>query len=342
MHIHKASQISQVHDLFPDLLPGYVVRLLEHFSDDVETVIAALLEPENLPDDLQNQNLEHDEQYPSMDDPPDLAPRSTPPLLPQRKNIFDGDEFDRLHISSDKLHKGRKEIVDQPQSLNEQSRSKAAILAALAAFDADDDERDDTYDVGDVGGAVDNTLDSDERRNVQSGDKHEETLFRAWKANPEIFSRDSKTRISTTRRQLNEEVGMTNEQIEGWAIMMTKDPKMADRLQQKYSIDRTFRGTQRVIQSTKWQDSGSPSDSQDEGSNTPSDGRRVGQAGIRGPRIWNRGGGRGGGSTAGPGNPEATQLARKRKEQGRGRGGAHNRRDGRAKKIGRGMAGPSA
>lgn len=44
VHIHRMSLISQVQDLFPDLGSGFVVKLLDEYSDNVEQVIAHLLE----------------------------------------------------------------------------------------------------------------------------------------------------------------------------------------------------------------------------------------------------------------------------------------------------------
>jgi activating signal cointegrator complex subunit 2 len=44
VHIHRMSLISQVQDLFPDLGSGFIVKLLDEYSDDVEQVIAHLLE----------------------------------------------------------------------------------------------------------------------------------------------------------------------------------------------------------------------------------------------------------------------------------------------------------
>ncbi len=52
MHIHRMSLITQVQDLFPDLGAGFVVQLLDEYSDDVEQVIAHLLE-DSLPPYLQ-------------------------------------------------------------------------------------------------------------------------------------------------------------------------------------------------------------------------------------------------------------------------------------------------
>jgi activating signal cointegrator complex subunit 2 len=342
MHVHRAAQVSAVHDLFPDLPNHYILRLLDHFKDDNEAVIAALLEPDSLPADLRNPgsvgNMA-DVAGPAHD----LAPRSTPPLLPQRRNVFDGDDFDKLHISVDRLHRGRKEVrLEQTETADQHTQRKAAIISALAAFDSDDDERDDTYDVADVGGTIDSTMDTDTRPRP---DRHpeqnprEETLFRAWRDNQEFFNRDSKTRISKVRQDLKRDTRMSDEQIEGWAIMLKKDPQLQDRLERKYAGAHHHRGNQTALASTKWQEDNTPEDSED-GEGGGGSGRRVGLAQIRGSRNWgSRGRGRGG-STAGPSDDAATQAARRRKEQGRGRGGAnHNRREGRARKMGRGMAG---
>ncbi|KIW50516.1 hypothetical protein PV05_09320 [Exophiala xenobiotica] len=340
MHIHKASQISQVHDLFPDLPNHYVLKLLDNFNDDTEAVIAALLEPESLPANLREPGSLEGISVDVDGPPPELAPHSTPPLPPQRKNVFDGDDFDTLRISASRLHKGRKEVTVGKGTEDEHTRRKAAIMAALAAFDSDDDERDDTYDVADVGGTVDSTLDTDSRpkseRNLEQN-PHEESLFRAWKDNEGLFARESKIRASPVRQDLKRATGMSDEQLEGWAIMLKKDPKLQDRLEKKYAVSGTFRGNQTALGSTRWQ--GDTPDDSEEADNS-SGGRRMGQAQIRGSRTWGRGRG---GSTGGPSGEASTQAARKRKEQGRGRGGAnHSRREGRARKMGRGMAGPSS
>lgn len=332
IQIHQAAQISQVHELFPHLSTTYIMKALDYFSGDAETVTAALLEPESLPPELSDQSIPDDQlQF----DPgvPDLAPRGTPPLLPERKNIFDNDDFDRLQISAHQIRWGKKDLGDEAFSLDEHARSKAAILSALATFDSDDDERDDTYDVADVGGAVDNTVDTDERRERVS-DTNEGALYKLWKENPSFFSRDSKTRASNLRQQVKKEVSMTDEQIEGWAIILNRDKKMQDRLQDKYSDARAFSGGQKVLRSTRWQANTSADNSEAEsGPERSGDGRRMGQKSIHGHGQFHRGRG----NSSGPTNEASTQAARKRKEQGRGGGGASRRRDGRMKKMGRGM-----
>ena len=346
MHIHQASQISQVHELFPDLSNARILQLLDHFENDVERVIAALLEPETLPHEFPT-SLDDNagEEAEAANVSPDLATNSMRHLPPQRKNVFDHDDFDSLRISFKQLHRGRKDIkAPGPATVGEHARSKAAIMAALAAFDSDDDERDDTYDVADVGGTVDQSVDTDNR--PQSGRPseqvaHEEVLFRAWKDSPELFSRDSKTRVSKVRQDLKRQTQMSDEQLEGWSIMLSRDQKQQDRLQNKYAATRVFQGSQKALNQTKWQDNPSADNSTDEGEGSglerSYDGRRMGQAQIRGAMDWQRGRG---GSAAGPASEASTQAARRRKEQGRGRG--RGQKDGRARKMGRSMMGGPA
>ena len=339
MHMHVAAQVSQVHELFPHLSTGYIMKALNYYSDSVENVIGALLEPGSLPSELHDQNVVELELHHNAS-LLDVMPRPTPPLPPPRKGVFDNDEFDRLNITKKQIWRGKKDLtVAGPNTSDEHARSKAAIMSALAAFDSDDDERDDTYDIADVGGAVDNSVDTDERRQPDT-DTNEATLFRAWSENLELFARDSKTRASNIRQQLKRETGMGDEQIEGWAIMLNKDKRMQDRFRDKYSTARAFGGQQKIIESTKWQANPSTENSEnDTGPERPKDGKRVGQTGIRGHRTYDRGSGRGGHNPAGPSDDATTQAARRRKEQGHGRGGANHRRDARAKKIGRGMGG---
>ena len=48
VHIHSASLISQVQDIFPDLGSGFIAKMLDEYNNDTEQVIAHLLE-ESLP-----------------------------------------------------------------------------------------------------------------------------------------------------------------------------------------------------------------------------------------------------------------------------------------------------
>ena len=174
--------------------------------------------------------------------------------------MFDDDEFDKLAVDTSRLHVGRRnQDLSADKILSDRSKApaKSHILAALAVFDSDDDERDDTYDAEDVGTSVDTAAPDGD---VDS-DKNEEALFRAHSVSSELFNRDAETRRGKARIALRSETGMTDEAIEGWGIMVGRDPKRLRRLEAKFS---TFTGQQTALSSTSWKDS--PADTGEEGS----------------------------------------------------------------------------
>ena len=264
-----------------------------------------------------------------------LAPRSTLPFATTRKNIFDGDDFSRLAVSPSQLHYGR--VTDEKANadalLKERTpesaaASKAAILSALAAFDSDDDERDDTYDVEDVGGTVDTSMPGSSDDVLKGEDKrndvHEEALYRAWKTDPGVFERDSITRRGKARATLRGETGMDDEMIEGWAVMLRREPGRARRLEALFGMAAV---NQQELGRSSWQESHDESDSHTE---TLSDLNLRGRGGF-----WNHGRG-GRGDVVGPADERLTQQARQRKDQNKGSRANHNRRDQRARKMARG------
>lgn len=205
--------------------------------------------------------------------------------------------------------------------------TKAAILSALAALDPDDDERDDTYDAADVGGTVDT---GDQEANGVN-DSNEELLFRAFQADSRIFARDADTRRSATRGKLRDETGMADEAIEGWAVMLQRNPAQMKRLEAKYA----WSGQQAQLDRSAWRASpaGSGAEESDpDGANS----------GSRGGRARGGGGGRGrggrgrGGNVAGPSGEKDTEAARRNKEAHKGARANHHRRDARARKMARG------
>jgi activating signal cointegrator complex subunit 2 len=332
-NVHRVGFISQVQDLFPDLGSGFVARLLNEYHDDPEQVIAHLLD-NSLPDHLQSLDRTEELSYSKADAQETdqmridhLAPRSTPP--PERRNVFDDDEFDRLEVDASRLHLGRKNAKLTADALLEDrsaAPAKSAILSALAAFDSDDDERDDTYDEADVGGYVDAARpDGEESRDTDLGNQgeNEEALFRAWRMDRGVFERSSDVRRSSARAALKSGTGMQDEAIEGWAVMLGRDPRRLKRLEARFSA---FSGAQPGLERTAYRDSEATEDS-DNG--TDGRGGRGGRGRGRGGRGRGRGG-RGGGNPAGPPSEGNTQAARQRKEA---RGS--NRREGRARKMAR-------
>ncbi|OCK84415.1 hypothetical protein K432DRAFT_288989 [Lepidopterella palustris CBS 459.81] len=335
VHIHRMSLVSQVQDLFPSLGSAFVVKLLDEYGDDAEQVTAHLLE-DSLPAYLKDADRSEQIGTHTVENATHLSPRSTPP--PHRRNIFDNDELDQLTVSASRLHIGRRNenlTADAVLSDRSAAPNKAAILSALAAFDSDDDERDDTYDAEDVGGTVDAAIpgmdaDADLR------DRNEEALFKAYTASPEAFGRDAATRRGKPRAALKGETGMTDETIEGWAIMIGRDPRRLRRLEAKFS---TFAGQQRELAPTAYR--ASPADSGAEGDNSGADTGGDGRGGRGGGGYRGRGrgrgrGGHGGGDVAGASDDKGTQVSRQRKEAQKASRANHNRRDQRARKMARG------
>ncbi|ESZ96180.1 hypothetical protein SBOR_3455 [Sclerotinia borealis F-4128] len=333
IHVHQMSLISQVQDLFPDLGSGFIVKLLEEYHDNTEEVISHLLDG-SLPPSLEYADQSEElslPQEPSLSHA-DLAPHSTPPQIPTRRNIFDDDELDQLTVDASRLHFGRRnpdQTADDVLQDRSTAHNKAAILSALAAFDSDDDERDDTYDVADVGGTVDSTNPEEPNPENSSQNAHDEALFRAFKSSPSIFARDATTRRSKERAAIKQETGMTDEALEGWAVMLSRDPRQMRRLETRFA---TFKGEQGGLESTAWRAVEGEEDGNGNG-NRGRGGKIRGQG--RGGRGGGRGG-RGGGNVAGTSGDKETDVARQRKEANKGSSANHNRRDGRAKKMARG------
>ncbi|KAF2007721.1 hypothetical protein P154DRAFT_558131 [Amniculicola lignicola CBS 123094] len=347
IHVHKMSMVSQIQDLFPDLGSGFVVKLLDEYNDNLEEVTAHLLE-DSLPPHLATADR-YEALFVSLPTAAlsflyfqtHLTPRSTPPPS-ERRNIFDNDEMDRLAVDTSRLHVGRKNhklTADALLSDRNSAPNKSAILAALAAFDSDDDERDDTYDVEDVGGTVDTANAGADEADADIHNKNEESLFRAYSMTPDLFGRDSETRRGKARMALKSETGMTDEAIEGWGIMIGRDPRRLRRLETKLNM---FGGQQKELVSTSYRRSapGSEDEEQEGGGDGQRGGRGGGFAGRGRGRGRGRGtpggGGRGGGHVAGPSDDKTTQAARQRKDASKGSRANHNRRDQRAKKMARG------
>ncbi|RAH65980.1 ASCC2 family CUE domain-containing protein [Aspergillus aculeatinus CBS 121060] len=375
LHIHKMSLITQVQDLFPDLGTGYIARLLDHYNDDPETIVAHLLDDslapelqildksESLPTPSPSSNTTHHDPFPPRS-PTLLSTTTAPP--PQRKNIFDREidlaELSRSDTTSQhqSLRFGRANPTLTADSLlsdrSNHAAQKAAIMSALATFDSDDDERDDTYDVTDVGGTVDTTVataeDEPPKPTTASPEETELTLYRAYQSNPALFARDAATRRAQPRAALKRETGMTDEAIEGWAVMVARDPKRLRRLEEAVLDGQGGRDgglNQPVLVSTAYrrgvEDEDAEGGSASGGEMASMRGRGGGGRG-RGRGGRGRGGGRGGGfgggsAVAGDSQGQNPAAARQRKEENKASRANHNRRQQRAKKVARagGMVG---
>ncbi|KAK1076452.1 hypothetical protein LTR48_009071, partial [Friedmanniomyces endolithicus] len=153
-------------------------------------------------------------------------------------------------------------------------------------------------------------------------------LFTTYRSAPGLFGRTFDIRRGQARMALKAETGMTDEAIEGWAIMLQRDPRRLRKLQDQAG---SFDGRQTELAGTAYRDG-----TETEDSDAPGAGGRGG--GYRGRGGFGRGSGRGrgrGGSVAGPSGEQGTAEAQRRKEASKGSRANHNRRDQRARKMAR-------
>jgi len=195
------SMVLVVRDLLPEFGRGFVELCLEEFDCDVEKVINALLE-NNLPPNLQgvDRSLEnaHDTSAGVND--------NSSSLLSQRRNVYDGDEFDvfsRSDIDLGRVHWGKRDKNDiDGGGLDADIRARSAAYAlqqVTISNDIDDvdgvweyeDEYDDTYDSNVIG--------------ADDADSADEMMSRRPFVVPRIFADRSSDRGSAERNDYEEE-----------------------------------------------------------------------------------------------------------------------------------------
>ena len=123
---------------------------------------------------------------------------------------------------------------------------------------------------------------------------------------------------------------MTDEAIEGWAIMLNRDPRKLRRLEAQFS---SFSGQQNLLAPSSWKASPNASGTEDSDVDRRNENDRGRGGRLRGQ---GRGRGRGRGNVAGPTGDRDTEAARRGKEANKGSRANHNRKDQRGKKMARG------
>ncbi|KAF9581021.1 hypothetical protein BGW38_002112 [Lunasporangiospora selenospora] len=265
-YLKRTILISQLQDLFPDWADGFLEACLIAFNDDPEATTMRLLE-ENLPSHLVTMDRSTPRAPPHQVETAVTATQHSTTLeeqdlLSSRRNIFDGDEFDvfsgKLLDKSKVLH-GKKTSTDVEDVLDDKSFVESQKSSILQAVDLMyDDEYDDTYDsvgannpvtdfrlVDDIDANADETHASNAKTlgAVDPSVEHEEVLITTYMSEKEVFTRSREARQSKKRQHLRNLTKMSDEQLEGWAVMFGRNPKR-DRIAQKYE----FKGEQAVIE----------------------------------------------------------------------------------------------
>ncbi|KAJ7754498.1 hypothetical protein B0H16DRAFT_746484 [Mycena metata] len=319
-------KITQVLDILPEHEPEYIRALLSHPSYTTpEQVVEALLEgTAPSPEELRTSAAKVDEIASYV-----------------RRNVYDDEAMDVTQ-----LRVGKKTDTDLLRDRTFIEQMKADILRRAEEISDDEDEED--ADANANGGgkgkakelAEDGDLDIDVAQNHvkvvgdgeesggEDGDEEEEEALTpdticelAYIRDPKLFDRDVQTRRSKARADLKTQTGWDDEQLEGWRIMLERNPKK-DKILQKHE----FAGNQNQIMPEA-----------QGGSSSRGDSNRGGGRG-RGGRGGGRGNGRGRGG--GGGGDDATARERAWKDKSKASRGNHNRKRGHDKKMAR-AGGPS-
>ncbi|KAF8552076.1 hypothetical protein OG21DRAFT_193376 [Imleria badia] len=320
-------QVTQVLDIFPDHSPEYIRKLLTHpsfpFCGNAERVIEALLEGTAPGEDALGESVAKNISV--------IVPTGDAPI--ERRNVFDQEAMDlnRIHIGKKTLDGTS---LNKDKAENEWMKAETIRLAEVMSEDSDEEERGKlrALDVIDL----DDDLDEAGPNTVKilgdgedSGDEEvdpiqpETKLELAYIRDPKLFDRDAETRRSKARADLKQQTGWTDEQIEGWRIMLERNPKK-ERILQKHE----FSGN-RIVNIPI---AGGTGDQVGGGQRGGARGR-----GGRGRGRGRGGGGSGGRSGAGEKNEDvARERAFKEKHK------SSNRKRGHDKKMGKAGVGPSA
>ncbi|KAF8524284.1 hypothetical protein BU17DRAFT_43029 [Hysterangium stoloniferum] len=325
---HLDLAVSQVLDIFPNYTPRHIRRCLEdrRFGGNAEMLISALLEGTLPPE------LERAEETPSEA----IQPVDEFKYTRDRRNVFDDVPMDLSRLKIGKTNSHADSLL-QDRSFIEQMKADIIRRAEEIANDGDEeyeisaetsrqprvifeDDLDEVNNKGvrvigdgedsDGGESDDNTALS--TANIPSP---ETILELKYLEDPKYFDRDSKTRRSTARADLKARTGgWGDEQIEGWKIMLERNPNK-DKILQKHE----FAGNK-------------PFDRQVMHEAGPSGGDQGRSGDARG-----RGKGRGGRGGGGGGTGD-TSRDRAWKDKNKARNANHNRKRGHDKKLARGGA----
>ncbi|KAF5355264.1 hypothetical protein D9758_006046 [Tetrapyrgos nigripes] len=307
-------KISQVLDIFPDQSPEYIKALLSHssypFHGNPEKLIEALLEGTAPP---YEQLLQTEETS--------VPANKEAYSVSERRNIFDDNEMDLS-----KLRVGKK-AENETTFLRDRAfieQMKADILRRAEQLSDEEDEEmeerkeetlafeDDVELDGHVkvlGDGEESGEDSDEEAPQGS----ETILELAYIRDPKLFDRDANTRRSKARAELKAQTNLDDEQIEGWRIMLERNPKK-EQILQKHEFSGNKPGPIQAEQ--------------------PNIGSSRGRGGHGGRGRGGRGRGSGGGGRGGGGGGGNSARERAWKDKNKGTRANHDRKRGHDKKNG--------
>ncbi|KAJ2927152.1 hypothetical protein H1R20_g9925, partial [Candolleomyces eurysporus] len=206
------------------------------------------------------------------------------------------------------------------------------IPGAQGESDSDDNSEDEVGVTDAAGPGTSADVDANNMKRIEA------ILGQAYLSDPAVFARDAATRRGKARADLKARTGWSDEQIQGWAVILERDPKKKDRLLRKHE----FKGNRSASPGPQANIPG-PSNHQSH----RGDGQRGGRGGGRGRGGGGGGGGGGRGRGGGGGGRGGNQAGgsggggdRAYKDRNKSSHANHDRKRGHDKKMAR-AGGPS-
>ncbi|KAF9450591.1 hypothetical protein P691DRAFT_725651 [Macrolepiota fuliginosa MF-IS2] len=335
-------KVTQILDVLPDFSPEHIRLLLgsERYKGDVEQVLGALLEGRAPGEEELGKELEQG----VISQPVPVAGSYD---ISQRRNVFDDQDMDLSQVKAGKkdiesgllqdrsfIDQMKADILRRAEAIFEEEEEEAIIPGGPDApserliFSPEDELEDAEALKIKVMGDGEETDESDEGPEEVAGEEGKisiETILElAWTRDPKLFERDAATRRGKGREQLKKETGerWADEQIEGWKVMLDRNPKMQEKIKQKHE----FSGNQPSI----------PPATGPAGPSHGGQGRGRGRG--RGRGKGGSGGGRGGSTQGSSSDPNAARE-RSFKDKHKASRANHNRKRGHDKKMARAGAG---
>ncbi|TCD70688.1 hypothetical protein EIP91_002063 [Steccherinum ochraceum] len=243
--------VAQVLDILPDQPPHYVRYLLGHsdypFKGSAERLIEALFEGTAPPLDHVEASIRAAEAAEFEHTPQPVLSQDDYEFTKERRNVFDG-----VAMEPTLLRVGKKSdpATIQDRAYIEQMKADILRRAEEASYEDDEDE-DESNKEGGRDLAFEDDLDAESRVKVRDGEASDdeegeeaaekppaapETILElAYIRDPSLFDRDAQTRRSKGRDELRIQTGWADEQIEGWKIMLEKNPNKS-RILQKHEF----------------------------------------------------------------------------------------------------------
>lgn len=348
-------QMSLVFDLFPNFSQDAVKDLLINHGNSAEVVISYLLENPSEMERYEHFQPKSQNPTPSSSSSfkSDKIQKPVKPKEPSSNNsnlnskvqrsIYDNDSFDRLQVDSNKILFGKKDKLSLNKLGKAYNNDKTLQATLERIYHADDDEHDDTYDDAEVSHptAMPTMTDetsaptkfADTKTQIPSepaerteAENTEALLLEHFASHAGEFSKSA--RRTRARQELRALTGWTDEQIEGWARMLERDPRRKEKLENKYMTTMSAPRNKGLIKASSWrQNDQSDAENSESRSNTP----RPRQQQQRKPKTKNQDGE----------NTEAQEKKQnQRKDRNKAKIGNHNRKAGHSKKMER-IGGPA-